>query len=152
MRKQVSYLKANEPNIPLHLGEVNSNTYSSGNADILGVFGSALWLADYMLYGMTLNIKRMNVQQSSGFSYTSWYIKPLPNPTTPTNITTPGSPPNTGASPPKSTHPTTPTPTSPTSSAPPTTSKSPTSASTRTPSPPTASTTLPQTKSNASCC
>ncbi|CAK4030623.1 Hypothetical predicted protein [Lecanosticta acicola] len=68
----VSWLKSNEPSIPLHLGEVNSNTYCTGNANILGVFGSALWLADYMLYGMTLNIKRMNVQQSSGFTYASW--------------------------------------------------------------------------------
>lgn len=68
----VAWLKANKPNIPLHLAEVNSNTYSSGNGDTLGVFGSALWLADYMIYGMTLNFKRMNVQQSTGFSYTSW--------------------------------------------------------------------------------
>ncbi|EME47787.1 glycoside hydrolase family 79 protein [Dothistroma septosporum NZE10] len=68
----VAWLKANKPNIPLHLAEVNSNTYSSGNSDTLGVFGSALWLVDYMIYGMTLNIKRMNVQQSTGFSYASW--------------------------------------------------------------------------------
>lgn len=71
-RSVVTWLKANKANIQLHLGEVNSNTYSTGNADVLGVFGSALWLADYMLYGMTLNVKRMNVQQSSGFSYASW--------------------------------------------------------------------------------
>lgn len=68
----VAYLKANQPHVPLHLGEVNSNTYSQNNADLLGVFGSCLWLVDYMLYGATLNVKRMNVQQSTGFSYTSW--------------------------------------------------------------------------------
>jgi len=65
-------LKANRPNIPLYLAEVNSNTFSSGNEAQLGVFGSTLWLVDYLLYGMTLNFKRMNVQQSTGFSYTSW--------------------------------------------------------------------------------
>jgi hypothetical protein len=68
----VSWLKANRPKIPLHLAEVNSNTFSTGNEGQLGVFGSCLWLVDYMMYGMTLNIKRMNVQQSTGFSYTSW--------------------------------------------------------------------------------
>lgn len=68
----VAWLKANRPNIPLYLAEVNSNTYSTGNEATIGVFGSALWLVDYMLYGMTLNFKRMNVQQSTGFAYTSW--------------------------------------------------------------------------------
>ncbi|EGP91122.1 uncharacterized protein MYCGRDRAFT_107050 [Zymoseptoria tritici IPO323] len=68
----IAWLKANRPNIPLHLAEVNSNTYSQGNEEKIGVFGSALWLVDYMLYGATLGIKRMNVQQSTGFAYTSW--------------------------------------------------------------------------------
>lgn len=68
----VAWLKTNRPNIPLYLAEVNSNTFSTGNEAQLGVFGSALWLTDYLLYGMTLNFKCMNVQQSTGFSYTSW--------------------------------------------------------------------------------
>ncbi|CZT21093.1 uncharacterized protein RCC_06954 [Ramularia collo-cygni] len=68
----VAWLKTNRPRIPIYLAEVNSNTFSSDNEATLGVFGSALWLVDYMLYGMTLNFKRMNVQQSTGFAYTSW--------------------------------------------------------------------------------
>lgn len=68
----IAWLKQNRPGIPLHLAEVNSNTISKGNGDSLGIFGSALWLTDYMLYGMTINIARMNVQQSTGFSYASW--------------------------------------------------------------------------------
>lgn len=68
----VAWLKTNRPKIPLYLAEVNSNTFSTGNEATIGVFGSTLWLVDYMLYGMTLNFKRMNVQQSTGFAYASW--------------------------------------------------------------------------------
>lgn len=68
----VAWLKKNRPNIPLHLAEDNSNIYSTNNYDKLGTFGNALWLVDYMLYAAFLNIKRMNVQQSTGFSYSSW--------------------------------------------------------------------------------
>lgn len=68
----VEWLKVNHPDIPLYLAETNSDTFSTNDTDLIGVFGSALWLADYMLYGMTLNIRRMNIQLSSGFDYTSW--------------------------------------------------------------------------------
>lgn len=68
----VSYLKTNQPNVRLHLAEDNSNTFSKDNADVLGVFGSTLWLADYMLFASTLGIARHNIQQSTGFSYSSW--------------------------------------------------------------------------------
>ncbi|KAK4499664.1 hypothetical protein PRZ48_010182 [Zasmidium cellare] len=68
----VAFLKANHPDIPLYLAEVNSNTYSTDNYDVLGTFGSALWLVDFLMYGMVLNIGRVNVQQSTGFSYASW--------------------------------------------------------------------------------
>lgn len=68
----VAFLKTNYPHIPLYLAEVNSNTYSTDNYDVLGTFGSALWLVDFLMYGMVLNIGRVNVQQSTGFSYSSW--------------------------------------------------------------------------------
>lgn len=71
----IAWLKANRPRVALVFGEKNSNidtAITSGNNVTLGVFGSALWLADYMLYGMTMGAKRMNVQQSTGFTYTSW--------------------------------------------------------------------------------
>lgn len=68
----VHWLKENHPNIPLYLAETNSDTQSSNATELLGVFGSALWLVDYLLYGMTINIRRMNVQLSTGFDYTSW--------------------------------------------------------------------------------
>ena len=68
----VRWLQEHHPNIPLYLGETNSDTYSMNNTAYIGVFGSTLWLVDFMLYGMTLGIARMNIQQSSGFAYTSW--------------------------------------------------------------------------------
>lgn len=71
-RPPVAWLAQNMPNIKLDLAEDNSNTYSMNNYDLLGVFGSCLWLADYLLYGTTIGIRRMNIQQSTGFSYASW--------------------------------------------------------------------------------
>ncbi|KAK4503674.1 hypothetical protein PRZ48_004589 [Zasmidium cellare] len=68
----VAWLAQNAPSVNLDLAEDNSNTYSTNNYDVLGVFGSTLWLADYLLYGTTLGIRRMNIQQSTGFSYASW--------------------------------------------------------------------------------
>ncbi|KAF2096599.1 hypothetical protein NA57DRAFT_67284 [Rhizodiscina lignyota] len=68
----VNWLKQHHPDIPVYLAETNSDTASTNDTDLIGVFGSALWLADYMLYGMTLNIRRMNIQLSTGFDYTSW--------------------------------------------------------------------------------
>ncbi|EME46224.1 glycoside hydrolase family 79 protein [Dothistroma septosporum NZE10] len=68
----VTYLKTNQTNVKLHLAEDNSNTYSKDNYDVLGVFGSTLWLVDYMLFASTLNVARHNIQQSTGFSYASW--------------------------------------------------------------------------------
>lgn len=71
-RAPAAYLAQNYPNVKLDLAEDNSNTYSTNNYDLLGVFGSSLWLADYLLYGTTIGIRRMNIQQSTGFSYASW--------------------------------------------------------------------------------
>lgn len=69
----LTYLKTNQPNIPLHLAEVNSATYHVESVrGVVGVFGSALWLCDWLLYGASMNIARMNVQQSTSFPYSSW--------------------------------------------------------------------------------
>lgn len=42
------------PSIALLLGETNSDYVNLGMAQVEGVFGSSLWLLDYLLYGMSL--------------------------------------------------------------------------------------------------
>ncbi|CAK3766043.1 Hypothetical predicted protein [Lecanosticta acicola] len=72
LKMPIAWLKQNRPGTGLHFGEVNSNTYSTGNYDVLGTFGNTLWLVDFMLYSAAIGFERINVQQSTGFSYTSW--------------------------------------------------------------------------------
>lgn len=47
-------LRAYDPHIPFILGETNSDYVNLNMAQVEGVFGSSLWLVDYLLYGMTL--------------------------------------------------------------------------------------------------
>ena len=42
-----------DPSIKLLLGETNSDYVNLGMDQVEGVFGSSLWLADYLLYGMS---------------------------------------------------------------------------------------------------
>lgn len=74
-KKPIAWLRANRPKTLFIFGENNSHLGSAitrGTNITLGVFGSALWLADYMLYGATIGAKRMHIQQSTGYAYTSW--------------------------------------------------------------------------------
>ncbi|KAL7932828.1 hypothetical protein V8C35DRAFT_305590 [Trichoderma chlorosporum] len=66
------YLKTNYPNITFLLGETNSDYTNLLMDQVEGVFGSALWLIDYLLYGMSLNITRFNLIQGTTFGYTGW--------------------------------------------------------------------------------
>ncbi len=47
------FLQASFPNVTYVLGETNSDYINLNMAQIEGVFGSALWFVDYLLYGMT---------------------------------------------------------------------------------------------------
>jgi hypothetical protein len=49
--------KAADPGIEFLLGETNSDYVNLGMNQVEGVFGSSLWLVDYLLYGMSLVIK-----------------------------------------------------------------------------------------------
>ncbi|KAJ5662692.1 hypothetical protein N7462_011618, partial [Penicillium macrosclerotiorum] len=60
------------PSIPFLLGETNSDYVNLNMAQVEGVFGSSLWLVDYLLYGMTLNISRFNLIQGTTFGYAGW--------------------------------------------------------------------------------
>ena len=45
---------AADPNITFLLGETNSDYVNLDMAQVEGVFGSSLWLIDYLLYGMSM--------------------------------------------------------------------------------------------------
>ncbi|KAJ5123617.1 hypothetical protein N7448_009714 [Penicillium atrosanguineum] len=65
-------LQAYDPQIPFLLGETNSDYVNLNMAGVEGVFGSSLWLVDYLLFGMSLNITRFNLIQGTTFGYTAW--------------------------------------------------------------------------------
>ena len=71
-RDSITYLRANQPTIPLIMSEVGSALYKRDPQPTIGsldnVFGSALWAADYLLYAMSL-VSR---------SFTSPLSKPRP--------------------------------------------------------------------------
>ena len=48
------FLQKYNPKITYLLGETNSDYVNLNMAQVEGVFGSSLWLIDYLLYGMTL--------------------------------------------------------------------------------------------------
>ncbi|KAJ5587237.1 glycoside hydrolase family 79 protein [Penicillium hispanicum] len=69
-----AYMQRNYPDVAIVLGEVGrfSDTQSSID-DSEGIFGSALWTADYLLYTMSLNVTRVNMQLSKAFGYVAWH-------------------------------------------------------------------------------
>lgn len=50
----MNYLRQADPNVPFVLGESNSDYINLGIFEYTGVFGNALWVCDYLLYGMSL--------------------------------------------------------------------------------------------------
>ncbi|CAG8091796.1 unnamed protein product [Penicillium salamii] len=65
-------IHANDPNVTFLLGETNSDYVNLNMSQVEGVFGSSLWLVDYLLYGMSLNITRFNLIQGTTFGYAGW--------------------------------------------------------------------------------
>ncbi|KAJ6443625.1 glycoside hydrolase family 79 [Purpureocillium lavendulum] len=75
-RRDIDFLRNYDPSITFLLGETNSDYVNLNMAQVEGVFGSALWLIDYLLYGMTMNIARFNLIQGVTFGYTGWVPVP----------------------------------------------------------------------------
>ncbi|KAL7965400.1 glycoside hydrolase family 79 protein [Trichoderma sp. SZMC 28014] len=71
-----NYLKTNYPDVTFLLGETNSDYTNLLMSQVEGVFGSSLWLIDYLMYGMSLNISRFNLIQGTTFGYTGWVPVP----------------------------------------------------------------------------
>lgn len=49
-----TYIKTNYPDVTFLLGETNSDYTNLLMSQVEGVFGSSLWLIDYLMYGMSL--------------------------------------------------------------------------------------------------
>ncbi|KAE9404296.1 hypothetical protein BT96DRAFT_434848 [Gymnopus androsaceus JB14] len=58
--------------IVFNLGETNIDFVNLNMNQFEGVLGSALWTADYALYGASLNINRMYLHQGTTFGYAAW--------------------------------------------------------------------------------
>jgi hypothetical protein len=59
-------------NVPYILGEHNS-LYGGGRSGLSDVFGSALWVLDFVAYGASTGVvKRMHFHQSVGAPYAAW--------------------------------------------------------------------------------
>ena len=89
--KPMQYLKETNPNVTFVLGETNSDYINLGIPEYTGVFGNALWVCDYLLYGMSMvssirprhifykylysplqNITRIYLHQGTTFGYAAW--------------------------------------------------------------------------------
>ena len=68
-----SFLASQTPPIPLDLAEVGpSIDLPPGAGDLGGVFGTALWIVDMLLHGMSTGIRRINYQQILGSRFSLW--------------------------------------------------------------------------------
>lgn len=70
----ITHLSTLNPPIPFTLNEVgislsvpNNPTYPLAHS-----FGATLWQSDFMLYCMSLNIQRINLQSGLGFQFSLW--------------------------------------------------------------------------------
>ncbi|KAF4626845.1 hypothetical protein G7Y89_g11308 [Cudoniella acicularis] len=68
----IKYLATSYPNIPLVLGETNSDYINIGNQADVSAFGNSLWVCDYMLYAMSINVKRVYMHQGTTFGYSDF--------------------------------------------------------------------------------
>ncbi|MCJ1403605.1 hypothetical protein MMC11_006828 [Xylographa trunciseda] len=65
--------------VPFTLDEANSLLNGApASLDVLSVFGSALWVVDYMLYCASIGLSRVHMQQGTGFLYNSWQPVAVP--------------------------------------------------------------------------
>ncbi|KAJ9623336.1 GTP-binding protein gtr2 [Knufia peltigerae] len=73
---EMEYAHEQEPTVPVVLGEINGDSANLNMSQVDGVFGSALWLNDHLMMGMTMNITRYNLIQGTTFGYVAWVPVP----------------------------------------------------------------------------
>ncbi|KUI54355.1 Beta-glucuronidase [Cytospora mali] len=66
---QLSWLKANRPDLPFVLSEVGNSLMDTHMPEYQARLGSALWQVDFYLYAMQLGIARINYQQMLADTY-----------------------------------------------------------------------------------
>ncbi|KAF7799181.1 hypothetical protein EIP86_010412 [Pleurotus ostreatoroseus] len=66
----VSWMKQHHSQIPVMMNEVGAGEVA--NRTLEASFGAALWLSDYLLYNMAIDVARVNYQQGTGFSFSLW--------------------------------------------------------------------------------
>ncbi|UNI24889.1 hypothetical protein JDV02_010608 [Purpureocillium takamizusanense] len=70
----IEYMHEKYPDVQVVLGESGRYTDTQSSVDQSeGIFGSALWTADYLLYAMSLNVTRVNMQLGQVFGYVAWH-------------------------------------------------------------------------------
>jgi hypothetical protein len=72
----IAFAKAWSPTLPFVLGETNSDASNLNFTQVIGVFGSALWLIDRTFLSMAANMRRQNLIQGTTFGYTAWVPVP----------------------------------------------------------------------------
>ncbi|KAI5455612.1 hypothetical protein BGZ63DRAFT_429703 [Mariannaea sp. PMI_226] len=74
----LQYTLQNWPHIQINFGESGryttiANAQTKSTDDSEGIFGAALWTADYLLYLMSLGVTRVNMQLGKVFGYVAWH-------------------------------------------------------------------------------
>ncbi|KAK6367404.1 GTP-binding protein gtr2 [Exophiala oligosperma] len=73
---EMEYAHEQELTVPVVLGETNSDSANLNMSQVEEVLGSALWLIDHLMMGMTMNITRYNLIQGTMFGYAAWVPVP----------------------------------------------------------------------------
>lgn len=72
LRKFITYLADNHPNIPYIISEVGNSLNPTHTYEYQATLGSALWQVDFQLYAMSIGIARINWQQIMHSGYDMW--------------------------------------------------------------------------------
>ncbi|KAI1375335.1 glycoside hydrolase family 79 protein [Hypoxylon crocopeplum] len=72
LKRRISWLKKNRPEIPFILNEVGNSLFRTNSYEFQARLGSALWQVDFYLYGMAIGIARINYQQIMHAGYDLW--------------------------------------------------------------------------------
>lgn len=68
-KDELTYLRTNNPHVPLALTETGSVL---GTASYAGVFGAALWAVDFKLHGLNLGMARIDGSQRPQAAHSLW--------------------------------------------------------------------------------
>jgi hypothetical protein len=68
----VSYLRANQSNLPFIISEAGNSLLGQRNYSYEASFASALWQVDFQLYSMTVGIARINFQAVMDAGFSMW--------------------------------------------------------------------------------